>query len=377
VSGVEVALAANKEPTGQRALWLETLQVRDLRNIARAELRLSPGLNVLFGRNAQGKTSLLEAVALLARGRSFRTDETYSLIRRGAHTMSARGVAVDDGRHTALQVELAEGQRRLRLDDRDVRPGLYYGHLDVVVYSTDRLRAIRGSVRERRAFIDRSAAALWPSYRRALRDFERVVAQRNGALEQGARGLEAWDERFVDLAAELRHRRERYVERLSQALEGGFAPSAERYEIALSSQAGTLEAHRALLSEQLVERRAEELAARRCLVGPHRDRIALRVDGEELAAGASSGQARSLLLALTLASMEVYRAELGTRPLALLDDLDSELDEERAGEICEEVSSRGQALVTTTHPGWASCLAEQGTLYQVSAGQVARSPGKA
>jgi recombinational DNA repair ATPase RecF len=75
--------------------------------------------------------------------------------------------------------------------------------------------------------------------------------------------------------------------------------------------------------------------------------------------------------------MEVYRAELGTRPLALLDDLDSELDEERAGEVCEEVSSRGQALVTTTHPGWASSLAEQGTLYEVSAGQVARSQGKA
>ncbi len=372
-----MALGAGREPAKRKPLWLETLQVRDLRNIASADLCLSPGLNVLFGRNAQGKTSLLEAVGLLARGRSFRTDETYSLIRRGARALSARGVAIEDGRHTALQVELAEGQRKLRLDDRDVRPGLYYGHLDVVVYSTDRLRAIRGSARERRVYIDRSAAALWPSYRKALRDFERVVVQRNAALEQGARGLEAWDERFVELGAGLRQRRESYVERLSEALERGFAPNAEHYEIALSCRAETRDAHQALLTDQLVERRVEELAARRCLVGPHRDRIALRVNGEELAAGASSGQARSLLLALTLASMEVYRAELGTRPLALLDDLDSELDEGRAGEICEQISSRGQALVTTTHPGWASSLAEQGTLYEVNAGRVTQSPGRA
>jgi DNA replication and repair protein RecF len=105
-------------------------------------------------------------------------------------------------------------------------------------------------------------------------------------------------------------------------------------------------------------------------VGPHRDRLALTIDGEEAAQSASSGQARSLLLALALASLEVYRSERGAAPVALLDDLDSELDEERTLALCREVAGRGQALVTTAHPGWAQRLAGEGALFLVEDGHV-------
>ena len=108
----------------------------------------------------------------------------------------------------------------------------------------------------------------------------------------------------------------------------------------------------------------------RSLVGPHRDEVLLLVDGEEAGVAASSGQARSLLLALALATLEVYRQETGSAAVALLDDLDSELDEARATELCREVSRRGQALVTTAHAGWARRLADGGRLFEVEAGEV-------
>jgi DNA replication and repair protein RecF len=348
------------------------MDVSNVRNIAAAELELGPGLNVFVGRNAQGKTSLLEAVGLLARGRSFRTDETASLIRRGAGALRARGIVVDeDARETALEVEVHAKSRQLKLDGRDVGAAAYQGRLEVVVYATDRLKLVRGPMRERRQFIDRSAAALRPAYRHALREYERVLLQRNAALESGAGGGDAWDERFVVLGAALRHRRQAYVGRLRQTLANGLSTEAECYDVLLGTQpTGTEQQAREVLDAELAARARDERRARRSLVGPHRDTIALTVNGEDAAQVASSGQARSLLLALTLATLEVYREERGSPAVALLDDLDSELDEARALAACRAVAGRAQALVTTAHAQWARSLAGLGRLFQVEGGQV-------
>lgn len=348
------------------------MEVRDLRNVREASLELSPGLNVLVGRNAQGKTSLLEAVGLLARGRSFRTEETETLIRRGAAGLRAQATAVGEDRRTCLEVEVAPGARHLRVDGRDVPPREYHGRLEVVVYSTDRLRVVRGPMRERRQYLDRSASALWPAYRQAVREFERVLLQRNAALEAGAKDLDTWTDRFVAVGARLRERRSAYVERLRQALRRGFHPAGEDYDIVLvpAPLTGGAEAEGSRLRAEMESRRRDESRAGRSLVGPHRDEVLLLVDGEEAGVAASSGQARSLLLALALATLEVHRQETGTAAVALLDDLDSELDEARATEVCHEVGKRGQALVTTAHAGWARRVSEMGRLFEVEAGAV-------
>jgi DNA replication and repair protein RecF len=333
---------------------------------------LGPGLNVFAGRNAQGKTSLLEAVALLARGRSFRTDEVRTLIRNGSSSLHARGVARHEGHAAVLEVELSAAGRRLRVDGREVAPRAYQGRLEVIVYSTERLKVIRGSMRERRQYVDRGAAALWPAYRQALRDYERVVQQRNALLEMGGAGLEAWDERLIALGGTLRHRRSGYIARLCAGLARAFHPEGETYAIAVDPSASPAgeDGEQRRLAAELAARARDERRARRTLVGPHRDPIALTIDGAEAAAQASAGQCRSLLLALSLATLEVYEAEQGTPAVALLDDLDSELDEERTVALCTEVARRGQALVTTAHRGWADRLRESGRVFAVEQGEV-------
>src|SRR5207245_9829711 len=120
------------------------MEVRDLRNVREARLALSPGLNVFVGRNAQGKTSLLEAVALLSRSRSFRTDETPSLIRHGAERLTTHARAFADKRQVDLEVEVRPSGRCLRVDGREVTPAAYQGRLEWVVYLTDRLRVVCG-----------------------------------------------------------------------------------------------------------------------------------------------------------------------------------------------------------------------------------------
>ncbi|HET7292607.1 MAG TPA: DNA replication and repair protein RecF [Vicinamibacteria bacterium] len=350
-------------------MTLGRIEVEGLRVIRRAELELSSGLNVFVGRNAQGKTSVLEAVGLLARGRSFRTEETRSAIRRGAAALRARGELREAG--TRLEVTVSPAGRRLAVDGREVTPAGFCGRVDVIVYATERLRVIRGPMRERRQFLDRGAAALWPSYRRLARDYERVVAQRNAALRGEQSGRPAWDERLVETGAALRQRRSEYAARLSRALERGFTAAGERYGIELMPAAReSLEAEARALALELDGRVAAERRARMSLAGPHRDQVRLTIDGEEAAQTASAGQARSALLALALAAAEVVREERGTRATLLLDDLDSELDEERTRELCARVASEGQALVTTAHPGWAERLDGLARRFLVEAGEV-------
>jgi DNA replication and repair protein RecF len=350
-------------------VWVQQLRVRDLRNIREAKLELGPGLNVFVGKNAQGKTSLLEAVGLIARGRSFRSDDASSMIRRGAGSLLV-SAATHDEREAELEVQLSPGRRAFRVNGREVRPGEYHGRLDVVVYSSERLRVVHGTMRDRRQFLDRQAAALWPAYRAELRQFERVLTQRNKALESRARDEDAWTERFVVCGSRLRSRRAAYATRLSAALAGGFRPAHERYAVRVPSGHASEAEEQKLLADELRELAPRERAAGRSLAGPHRDAVELLLDGQDAREGASSGQARSLLLALALASLRVLREETGRAAVALLDDLDSELDEERAGALCAEVARRGQAWVTTAHPGWAESLRPLGRIYEVSGGAV-------
>jgi DNA replication and repair protein RecF len=349
--------------------WVQTLRLRDLRNIREASLELGPGLNVFVGKNGQGKTSLLEAVGLVARGRSFRTDDASSMIRRGAPSLVATAGAAHDDREAELEVELGPGRRAFRVNGREVRPGEYHGRLDVVVYSSERLRVVHGTMRDRRQFLDRQAASLWPSYRAELRQFERVLVQRNAALESRARDEPAWTERFVECGARMRVRRAAYAARLSAALEHGYRPARERYEVRVPP-AEKDDVARQALADELRELQPRERAAGRSLAGPQRDPVELLLDGRDARDGASSGQARSLLLALALASLAVLCEEKGRAAVALLDDLDSELDEERAGALCAEVARRGQAWVTTAHTGWAESLRALGRIYEVSQGAV-------
>jgi DNA replication and repair protein RecF len=352
-------------------VWVRGLLIRDFRNIREVAVELHPGLNVFHGANAQGKTSVLEAVGLLARGRSFRTDEAPSCIRRDAAALLARATVNGGPRTATLEIELGVGRRALRVDGREVRARDYRGRLEAIVYSTDRLRVVRGTMRDRREFLDRGASALWPAYAQAVRDFERVRLQRNASLGQRRADLPAWNERFVELGAALRGRRAVYVDRLRRALPSVFHPSGEKYDLSLPEPAqGSEDVLRAALAEDIVRGLGQEIRAGRSLFGPHRDAVAFTINGREASLEASAGQARSLLLALSLAALEVFREESGLSAVALLDDLDSELDEDRAGRLCAEVAARGQALVTTAHPAWAERLAPLGRLYHVSAGEV-------
>jgi DNA replication and repair protein RecF len=229
-------------------------------------------------------------------------------------------------------------------------------------------------MRERRQYVDRAAAAVSAGYRQALRDYERVLKQRNAALEGRSGDRGTWDEQLVKTGAQLRSRRASYVGRLDAALRTSYRPAGESYAIAMFPAElgeGTAEAQERRLAAEIDKAGSVERAAGRTLVGPHKDVVRLLVNGDDAATAASSGQVRSLLLALTLAALDVYREQTGKSAVALLDDLDSELDAERAADVCRVVAGRGQALVTSAHPEWVALVGSDAQRFRVSGGRVA------
>jgi DNA replication and repair protein RecF len=339
------------------------------RNLA-GTLSAAPGLNVLWGGNGQGKTNWLEAIYMLATTKSFRTHQPQELIAFGA---AAAHLRLEVQRRTGpvtLDVHLEPGRKVMLVNGK--RAGLhdYLGHLVVFAYGRGALEVICGEPEQRRRFLDRGIMSLKPAYVQTLVEYARVLKQKNALLravgEEPTRrnwldSLDAWNAQLVELGAELHVERTRYAEQLDAYLERqlfGAERVAIRYVSSLEPDLPpTAEAFRAAMTERLTRCRAAELAVGHALVGPHRDDLAILMDGREVARFGSAGQQRSTLLVLTLGQLVLYRAHCAEPPVFLLDDLDAELDPQRIATLLAYLEGKAQTFVTTTKPGLVRCAA--------------------
>ena len=340
----------------------------------RRTVPLEPGLNVFVGRNAQGKTSLLEAVALLARGRSFRTERVQQLIRRGAPFARAAGVAsAAPRRPVALQVDVRPEGATLHVDGGAGHAGGVPGPAGSGRLF-DRPVAHRPRAHEGAAHLPRTAAPRRcgrPTGARCA-STSRWCAQRNACLERGGRDLEAWDERLIELGAALRHRRAGYAARLRAALREGYRPQGETYDVAARGRVaapGARRNSRRRCAREVELRRRDEQRARRSLAGPHRDAVRLNIEGSTRPSMRPPARRAACCWRSPWRRSPCTARSAAISAVALLDDLDSELDEARAAQLCREVAAQGQALVTTAHPGWARRLG-LGRVFTVDEGRV-------
>lgn len=343
------------------------LVLRDFRNYREQAIRLGPGLNAFIGANAQGKTNLLEALHLLATGRSHRGARDADLVRSGADSFYVE--ARVERRGTTVQLDFSVGAapgRRVRLDGiPQRRMSDLVGQLAVVFFGPDDLQLLKGPPAGRRRLLDILLAQVSPAYLHELQRYTRALAQRNRLLRQVGAGeaapalLDAWDEPLLDAAAELTVRRVRALDALGPAAAGQhrrIAGAAEELDIAYSPAVPGLtelaregpSAVRERLRGELQRRRREEIARSATLVGPHRDDIAIRIAGRDARAFASQGQQRTAVLALKLAELAYMTDLLGEPPVLLLDDVVSELDPHRRRHLLGAVQHHVQTLLTAT-----------------------------
>lgn len=333
-----------------RRLWL-----REFRNYARAELAVEPGTTVFVGPNGSGKSNLLEAVYVVATGRSHRTIHEGEAIRYGQEAARVRAQILRRGREEELETTILQQARttvQMKVNGAPTPRGSVLGRLPVVIATPWDMEVIRGGAALRRRVIDAALAQLSPAYYFALHRYHRVVAQRNIALRQERPGAtEPWDAQMIPLGVRLTMHRRAYVECLGplatewyNRLEGGGALTLAYRQ---AWEGGRDEEITAAARVQIARHRAEETGRGITLSGPHRDDLSLALDGRALRASGSQGQWRMAMLAVRLAEREVMAGELGGPPVLLLDDVLAELDHARQRRLLD-FSGAGQVLLTTT-----------------------------
>jgi DNA replication and repair protein RecF len=339
-------------------LYVRSLSVRDFRNHERAALDLDAGVTVLEGPVGAGKTNLLEALYVACVGRSFRTSNDRELIRFGAPVARA-AVTIDDGglEHT-LEVVLqrssskvikADGARLDRPVDAAARPL-------VCVFAPDRLELVKGAAGVRRAHLDEVVCALWPARRETRRSYARALAQRNGLLTRvrashaSSASLVGWTRELARHAMQLMADRREAIEEISprfaelgQALGLDGLPAATYKPRSAAESADALEAELDAALDTDLERGFTTH-------GPHRDDLSLDLDSRSLRRFGSQGQQRLALLALLVAERDTLAAARSAVPILLLDDVLSELDEERRERLLDLLERDGQTLLTTADP---------------------------
>jgi DNA replication and repair protein RecF len=330
---------------------LSRLSLRDFRCFQNFEIDFDPDTTCIVGQNTTGKTSLLEAVAVLIRLQSPRANSLQEAIRFGA-----RGLVVDghvSGYH--LQFYYSTARRKLALDGVVQRvPGSYLDILRVVYFGNSDIELVRGNAEARRRFLDFVGSQLVPNYREVLRSYERALRSRNAFLKMvpaRPREVAAYTSPLLKFGHQLTALRAFLAERLEPGAISAFSSVSDRGEtIALRYQPGATSD----FENELAKSAGEERRLRTTLIGPHRDDLQMLVQGKPAELFASEGQQRTIAIAVKLAQAEILEALMGKPPMLLLDDVFGELDRGGRNRLMANLPKRGQRLVTTTSLEWLS-----------------------
>lgn len=337
------------------SIGVESVDLRAFRNYARLELSLDPGFNVLSGANAQGKTNFLEAIYLLSTTRLLRGQRDAEAIAEG-ETQATVSANLAGGR-TELAITLEAGiRKRASLNGlRLPRAADLIGRLPCVCISTLDLAIVREEPADRRLFLDLELSALHSSYLRHLASYKRAIEQRNALLRDSrdfmkpAESFDVWEDHIAVSGSALRQARQRYVVDLGPIAADHHRLIGGGESLTLDYQAKDAAWSADDLRGALAQSRISDIARGGTSVGPHRDDLAIRIDGREARLYGSQGQQRTSVLAMKLATLEIGRQRFGGPPVLLLDDILSDLDEHRRSLLVEIVLEQaGQAVLTCT-----------------------------
>lgn len=339
----------------QSKVLFEQVRVADFRNISELEFAPTPRINVIAGDNGQGKTSLLEALYVLATSKSFRTDRGAELIRTSSEQALIRGTISDAGLRRE-QRALLRPRSRVYFQDgkRAARLGSYAVRTPVVVFHPGDLELVSGGASSRRRLLDRVALYVTPASADARVRFEKALKDRQRTLEQrgtSAPELDAYEQLIAQHGSELSRARRDAASRIGDVLIDNFrALAAPDLALAANYRPGGCDEPAEFLRE-LAQRRPQDYRRGAASFGPHRDDYELNIDGRSARQHASQGQQRVLTLALKAAELRCVELARGALPILLLDDVSSELDPSRTGAVYEFVRNLdSQVFVTTTRP---------------------------
>ncbi|HOW27439.1 MAG TPA: DNA replication/repair protein RecF [Elusimicrobiota bacterium] len=365
-------------------MHLKNLNLIQFRNFRQQELALSPRLNVFVGPNGSGKSNCLEAVHVLASGRSHRGADAKHLIQWQTDGFSLKGEFEEAEETLRFEVKQPLNRaREIRLNGRPCRRlKEWVGLVPIVAFSPDDLNWVKGEPVLRRKVANDVLSQVDVHYLEALQMYGKIVTERNAALrriqegELSAAELDPWDLSLLKYGMQLSVARKNWIREFSVLVNekhNRLSGRKERIELVYKpafSLEGTDRENQDRNHQRIRELRDAEIALGATLKGPHRDDIDMVLDGSAAKHYASQGQQRTVALAVVLAQRDYLAQRLGRWPVCLLDDVFSELDQDRRAELVAFMSDMGQCLITVTSvQDWPSAV-PMASLYEVREGRI-------
>lgn len=338
-----------------------SLELKNFRNYESASVRFDNGLNVLFGKNASGKTNMLESIYLCSIFRSPRTTKDKELILLGKDRANIKLTVEKKYRKHTINLQIDEqGKKKVLIDNIPInRAGELLGILGIVFFSPDEMKLVKEAPQERRKFLDVGLSQQQKNYFFALQRYNKTLKQKNNLLKEWKYNknidemLDVWDIGLAKEGAEIIKRRIEYVDILNDAA-GKFHTvlSSDKEKLKLTYEC---EVNIEEVNEDLQQKLYNALQAARqkdkelgySSIGPHRDDIKIEIDNKDSRKFASQGQQRTIALAMKLGEVLIYKNEIGEPPVLLLDDVLSELDNTRQ-ELLLKMTDGFQTILTCT-----------------------------
>lgn len=342
-----------------------SIHVENFRNIDKADVEFAPGVNILLGNNAQGKTNLLEAIYVTSLGRSFRAQSDADMIKFGEEMAYIQNCYSDSLRNMEISMRIFTGRKQKRIEHNRVKVGKMseiVGAFKVVLFSPEHLSIVKSGPSERRAYLDVAISQIKPMYIKALQSYNQVLKERNSLIksaEEDRRSFDStidiWSEQLASLSAQITEYRINYLKLAKKYIEKCFfemTGDGERPTLKYVSSSGVdtedfdFNLCRDKYRELYFTRHDREIGAGSTLWGIHKDDIEIELNGKAARFYCSQGQQRSIALSMKLAEGEIIKDCFGgDYPVFLLDDVFSELDSRRREYLTRNILDK-QVIVT-------------------------------
>lgn len=344
---------------------VKKLHLVNYRNYADESFSFSPGINVICGKNAQGKTNLVESIYLLSRGYSHKTGTLSDMARFESPGFFVQCEIEKDSIGHVLSIKVQDKKKTTTLNGKkESKREPILKVLTAILFEPDDLKIVKEGPEKRRRFINNEISGFKPGYPYMLKNYIKIQNQRNALLKEIkydstlALTLDSWDEQLVKYGAGLMRYRIDYLRRLNlkardlhRDLSGGLEELVLYYQNNVLENPQDFGALEAIFKAKLSESRKEDIARGATTYGPHVDDILIHLNGKDAKKYGSQGQQRTAAISLKLSQIEIYKESTGDYPVVLLDDILSELDDRRQRNILS-ILGKTQAFITCTDPGF-------------------------
>ena len=333
-------------------MWIKNIKIKNFRNYEQEEIKLEKNINIFYGKNAQGKTNIIEAIFLCSLGKSFRAKKDNEMIKLNEQNAIVEIEYEKSDRDGKIKIEIGN-KKNIYLNGIKIKKlSELLGNLNIVIFTPDDIGILKGGPQNRRRFLDIMISQLRPNYMHVLNLYLKTIEQRNNYLRQikeehkDENLLEIWDEKLAEYAIKIYEYRKEFIEKIIKKINiihQNITNGEEEIELEYITECDDKEKYLELLKQ----RRKLDIIKGFTTKGIHRDDFMIYINKKEIKIFGSQGQNRTAMLSLKLAELQVIYDEIGENPILLLDDFMSELDKTRRKNFLENIEGT-QVIITGT-----------------------------